>query len=371
MKIGFDISDLCAAQADGTTRYTHQLALKLPSVATEHDWLYFAPCESEMVKDVVVQQKVTPVISPWPKYWTQSRFPFDLLKHRPDLLFMPIQQLPLFRPHKMKTVAVVHDLASHIYPEQFGYKDWALQHLFTARAVRDADAVIAVSESTKSDIEKYYGRSDNVHVVYHGIDTKQFRLPSDAEREASWNTVRQKYPSLTKPFLLFVGQIQPRKNITGLVDAFEKLKKKDKDLQLVIAGGHGWLQQPIIDRIESSPEKSSIHRLGRVPDELLASLYWHAEVFVLPSFYEGFGIPVIEAMACGVPVVTSDNSSLGEVSGSAARLFDPNKTDELVDAIVDARARRDHFAKLGIERAAQFTWDNTTAATWDVLKSVL
>jgi len=348
MKIAVDTSDLCTGRADGTTRYTRELAKRLPSLS-DSEWIYFAPCGAPEKFDAKW------LASPWPKYWTQSRLPWDLYREGPDTLFMPIQQIPFVRPKRMKTVAVVHDLAFHIYPEQFTYKDWMLQHIFTAYVAREVDQLIVVSQSTADDVEKYYGRSEGVQVVHHGVDHEKFKPDANSQ-------------SLVEgPYILYVGQIQPRKNLERLVEAFEKIREDDGDLKLVIAGGHGWLQKPILKRIEESKARDHIKMLGHVPDEDLPRLYQQAEAFMLPSLYEGFGMPILEAMACGCPVVTSNVSSMPEVAGDAAILVDPKSVESMVSGIRDARSRRTELHKAGIERAAHFTWDKTADVTAKIL----
>lgn len=360
MKNGFDVSDLCSGREDGTTRYTFELAKRMPGLSKK-DWHYFAPCEKTLTSDPSPLSRRGDLrwhSSPWPRYWTQSRLPIDLYRYPVDVMFMPIQQLPFIRPGRMKTVAVVHDLAFHVYPEQFTYKDWMLQHIFTAYACRRADEIIAVSRATADDITKYYGRRENVNVVHHGVDHDKFK-PADI-------TARPK-----RPYILYVGQIQPRKNISRLVAAFELLSARGEDLKLVIAGGHGWLNSSIFRNIELSPERQHIELTGTVSDEKLVELYQNAEVFALPSLYEGFGMPVLEAMACGAPVVTSNVSSLPEIAGDAAVLVDPESVEEIADGILDAMKRREELRGKGFKRAREFSWDKTAQETLAVISGML
>ena len=402
MRIGFDISDLATGRADGTTRYTYELAKRLPELAPEHEWLFFSPgpIHPSYQLPATGPQVIT---SPWPKYWTQSRLPFDLFKYQPDVLFMPIQQLPYLRPRKMKTVAVMHDLAFHEFGQQYTAKDWALQHIFAPYAAREANELICVSQATADDVAKYYGREQNVRVVHHGVNHEVFRGASDQEPVTSWQKLREAYPKLEQPFILYVGQLQPRKNLTGLIEAFEELTGKgnpplsglssDKqeiphpqplslerrgELNLVVAGSHGWLQKPILERIENSPARNSIQLLGRVPDELLPMLYQNAEVFVLPSFYEGFGMPILEAMASGCPVVTSNVSCMPEVArqsggqaGSAAVLVDPYDTQSIANGIRQALHNKDELRAKGLRRAKEFSWDVTANQTLEVLTQAI
>src|SRR3989344_1563871 len=228
MNIAFDASDLCTGRADGTTRYTAELAKRLPEMARDINWDFYGPCgvPSPHPNPLPVRGEGNTAwhASPFPVGWTQARLPFELFRDKPDVLFMPIQQLPIFRPYKTKTVAVIHDLAFHKYASQFRYKDWLLLHTFSAQVANEADVIIAVSEATKKDIEKYYGRTHNVHVVHHGIDHDRFRVFSEEEKADGLKKLQAMYPQITKPYILFVGQIQPRKNIVRLVEAFEKLR---------------------------------------------------------------------------------------------------------------------------------------------------
>jgi len=368
MKVGFDVSDLSTNRADGTTRYTAELAKRMPVLVPDNQWLFYAP--GKLVINHSTPPNVTKRIVPWPKYWTQLRLPFALEKDKPDVLFMPIQQLPLLRPRKTKTIAVIHDLAVHRFPEQFTYKDWALLQIFSAQVAHEADHIISVSEATARDIEKYYGRTENVHVVHHGVDHARFRLPDNNERNRSWQLLTERYTKLHKPYLLYIGQIQPRKNLERLIAAFEILRHDNPDLQLVIGGGHGWLQKPILERAKHSPVAENILFLGRVPEDLLPALYWQADVFVLPSLYEGFGMPVLEAMACGCPVVTSNVSSLPEVAGDAAVLVDPNSVESITRGIKEALNDKQSLSTKGIEQAKQFDWDKTARETYKIIASI-
>jgi glycosyltransferase involved in cell wall biosynthesis len=364
MKIGFDVSDLATNRADGTTRYTRELVKRLPGLAPNDTWQLYSP------RDFTDGEagNVTKIISPWPKYWTQSRFAWDVLQHKPDVLFMPIQQLPILRSKNMKTVAVIHDLAFHMFPQQTGYKDWLLLHAFTAQVAREADKIIAVSQATADDIAHYYGRTKDVTVVHHGVDHAKFRVLSDAEMQVGWQKLVATYPTSRPNYILYVGQIQPRKNLVRLIEAFELLRAERPDMQLVIAGGHGWKQQAILEKIKQSSAKEGILLTGAVPDELLPALYTHAGVFALVSLYEGFGMPILEAMACGVPVVTSNASCMPEIAGGAAVLVDPNSS-EAIAAGIKAAMGNVVLGQKGVERAAQFTWEKTAQQTLSVLKS--
>lgn len=357
MNVGFDASDLCTSRADGTTRYTREILKRLPGLLPEDKLHVFAPCD----RGTSYTSQATNISwhsSLFPKYWTQLRLPFDLFRFRPNVLFMPIQQLPIIRPPWMRTVSVVHDLAFHMYPDQFKYKDWLLLHTFTAQVAREADDIIAVSQSTASDIAKYYGRTQNVHVVYHGVDHSRFNTEGE---ETSWQKLQKQHPKLKQPYLLYVGQIQPRKNLVRLIAAFEQVKSEYPTLQLAISSGHGWLQEKTLERIQTSRFVRDIIMLGRTADDLLPALYQHAAAFTLVSLYEGFGLPALEAMACGASVVVSNTSSLPEVVGDAGVLVNPSHVPSIRDGIIKALKNSETFNKLGPDQAKKFTWDNTAS----------
>jgi glycosyltransferase involved in cell wall biosynthesis len=368
MKIGFDASDLSTGRADGTTRYTRELIRRLPLAGRDHAWQAFAP--GDKPGDFPPAPNLSWHASPWPAAWTQMRLPIDLYRFSPDVLFMPIQQLPYVRPKRMKTVAVIHDLAVHLYPEQFRAKDWLLLHAFSAYAAREADAIIAVSQATADDVARFYGRREGVHVVHHGVDHARFYAPSSEERTQAAAEIAAALPRLKEPYLLYVGQLQPRKNLVRLLEAFAQLKTRQPRLSLVIAGGHGWLKQPILEAVERSPAAADIILAGTIPDQLLARLYWQADVFILPSLYEGFGMPLLEAMASGCPAVGADTSSLPEVAGGAAVLVDPLSAESIAAGIEEAQRRREELREKGIRRAGEFTWEATTRRTLEVITSL-
>jgi len=252
-------------------------------------------------------------------------------------------------------IVTVHDLSFVRYPRFFSAKQRLWHRLIAPkRLLREAAAVVAVSEHTRSDIVEIYGvPEEKIVIAPPAVDERYFTTPT-AETEA----VRSSY-GLTRPYILSLGALEPRKNIPALIEAFEGL---DADLELVIAGGKGWLYREIFERAERSPAKDRIRFLGYVPDIHKPGLYSAARVFAYPSFYEGFGMPPLEAMAAGTPVVASASSSLGEVVGDAGLLIDPYDAGDLREALatlhLDAALRERCIAR-GRERARAYTWDAT------------
>ncbi len=276
------------------------------------------------------------------------------------------------RLKRCKTVLTVHDLIFALFPEHhLPLNKWFLNR-FMPVFVHRADAIITVSESSKRDLIRLYNvPPERITVIYEGVDAR-FQPNSDPEVSAS---LRNRY-HLPDRFILYVGTIEPRKNLTTLLEAFKQmlvmhsdLKLETLNLKLIIAGRPGWLYQPTFDRIKALGLEDHVHVLGYVPGQDLPALYRAAEVFAFPSLYEGFGLPPLEAMACGTPVVCSNASSLPEVVGDAGILVDSRDVAAwhvaLARLLVDV-GLREELKQRGLRRAAEFTWQRTARQTLDV-----
>jgi glycosyltransferase involved in cell wall biosynthesis len=296
--------------------------------------------------------------------------PVELLAGRSDLFHGPSFTLP---PSFAPSLLTVHDLSFLRYPQ--GAFPPLLRWLSTAvpRSISRARHILADSENTRRDLMELMAVPDeDITVVGAGVDPS-FAPVTDADR---LHTVRRRY-DLPQRFVLGMSTLEPRKNFTGLIAAFEQLvaahPKAADDLHLVIAGGKGWLYQPILDAAAASPLRQRIHFPGFIADEDLPALYSLAQVFAFPSHYEGFGIPVLEAMACGTPVVCADNSSLPEVAGDAALMVDAIDTEGLAEAIarilVDGELRGE-LVKRGSAQARRFDWATPARRLLDVYESI-
>lgn len=374
--IGIDAADLCYKRIDGTRIYILNLLDHFGEIAP--DAIFYIYLKGDLNPDL--KFKIFPnyriIKESFPFLWTQLKLPRMILRHTPNVLWMPLHNLPVLRPTRMKTVVTIHDLAFKIFPAFFPKKDLFLLNRLTNYAVSKASKIIAVSRSTAKDLTEMYGISPSkIKTIYHGYNEKLFHLPS-AEEKNQIASVKKKYkiPENNK-YLIYVGAIQPRKNLGILVSAFERIKtlQSFKDWKLVLAGSEAWMTEELKKQIETSTWKKDIIMTGNFTISDLPYLLWGAEFFVFPSLYEGFGIPILEAMACGVPVLSARNSSLIEVGGTAAVYFDPRKVDDLttlIRTLADSPEKRNAMREKGLNWVKNFSWKETARKTYELLTEV-
>jgi glycosyltransferase involved in cell wall biosynthesis len=292
----------------------------------------------------------------------------ELLRHPPDVLFVPSHVLPLVCP--VPGVVTVHDLGYLAYPETHRrfdrwYLDWT-----TRRHTRVAAHLLVDSEATRHDLIRHYQADPGrITVVHPGLDPV-FRPIENPDQRAE---VRSRY-GIRSDYIIHVSTLHPRKNIARLLDAFESIHHSPFTIhhsQLVLAGKPGWLSDDLITRATAMGDR--VRLTGHVNQADLPALISGARALVMPSLYEGFGFPVLEAMACGTPVVASNVSSLPEVAGDAALFIDPHDTDALAKALARILTDEDLRAELrqrGLERARHFTWQRAAQQTLTILENV-
>jgi glycosyltransferase involved in cell wall biosynthesis len=367
MRIGVD-ARLMHHQPAGISRYTWHLLHALAKLNHEDEFVVFqhrrhqAPLINQAnFRRGTLLSPVHHPVEQWLLPLELLRFPLDLL-HSTD--FIP----PLRSP--VPAVITVHDLAFLHWPH-FITKASAAYYGQIDRAVRHARHIIVPSENTKHDLIGQLGVLENrVSVIHEAADPLFQPLPVEATR----HEVMSKY-GLPASYIFFVSTIEPRKNVTGLLSAFHHLRQRYNmtETALVLAGSHGWLYEETLETVHKLNLGEATRFLGRVSDEDLRKLYVAARVHVHPAHYEGFGLPPLEAMACGTPTIVSNSSSLPEVVGDAALLIDPNDHEEIAVALHRLLTDDQLHAELrskGLQRAKCFSWESAARSTMEVYRKV-
>lgn len=283
------------------------------------------------------------------------------LYHATEHLLMPLGQIP--------TVLTVHDLIFWLFPRYHKPLNWAFLNLTVPLFCRRAHALIAVSECTKQDLVRHYRLNPNKITVIYEAASPHFRPPSAQAVAAA----RTRY-HLPDHYVLTTCVIEPKKNHLGFLRAFEQLTDRYPDLYWVVVGRRGWLYEGFFAALEKSPARQRVVLPGHIADEDLAAVYGGALAFVFPSLYEGFGLPPLEAMACGTPVMCSRASSLPEVCGEAARYFNPRSVDEMIEVaaqVLGDESLRGEMSQCGLARAARFSWPRAAEETWLLYQSLI
>lgn len=379
MKIGIDLSVLRHGAGAGTALYAYNLTRALlRHSATERLVALMAARESpdgtavlaelERLGTEVVRGRGPGRLSPDGAWWLP--WPRRLPEPMPGLDVFHLGELFFPRRPAPPTVATIHDLTDALFPELHT----RLNRRLHARRLRWIEAhatrVITVSEATRRDLLQ---RST--------LDPRRVRTVHEARAhgevelsEAAVQATLERFGLADRRYILCVGTLEPRKNHRRLVEAFGRLPERHSDIQLVLAGGRGWHADPILEAVDASPARERIRVTGRVSAPELHSLYVGAMIFAYPSLYEGFGLPLLEAMAAGVPVLTADRSSLPEVAGDAAVLVDPDSSEAIARGLLDLLdrpERRQELAEAGRGREAGFTWDRTADATIAIYRAAI
>ncbi|MEM7029178.1 MAG: glycosyltransferase family 1 protein [Chloroflexota bacterium] len=362
--IGIDASRAALAQHTGTEAYAYRLIQALAEFGSKQ-------VQFRLYTDRAPQTQPwpeTPFVEtrsiPFPRLWTHVRLAAELHTHPPDVLFVPAHVLPLYCP--VPAVVTVHDLAYRFYPETYTrqqrlYLDWS-----TRRHTRVARHIIADSQATKTDLlQEYHADPAKISVVHLGRDPA---LQPVDYRQA----MLDKY-GIKQPYLLYIGTLQPRKNLLRLLTAFSHISQKHP-VQLVLAGGKGWLYEQIFAEVNRLGLQNRVLFPGYVNEADKASLISGAELYVYPSLYEGFGIPILEAMACGTPILTSNCSSMAEIAADAAWLIDPLDTEAMVtglDCLLTDVTLRDKLIQCGLQRVQDFSWEQAAKQVFTVLTEMV
>lgn len=374
MRIAIDYTP-AVFQGAGIGRHTRGLVHALAPIAGGHDVtlvVFGRPPAGHLPAPAGFRLRVVPISNRWLTIgWHRLRVPLpvDWLAGASDLYHASDFVLPPVR--NARSLLTVHDLSFLTTPQcaEAGLRSYLTS--VVPRSVARATHVLADSASTRRDLVRILGVPDEkVSVVYPGVEQRFCPQEDGAELQR----VRERYGIGGNPYILGVGTLEPRKNWPALIRAWAQLRHERRiPHRLVIAGGKGWLTEGIFEAADATGLRAEIIFAGFVADADLPALYSAADAFVLPSLYEGFGIPVLEAMACGTPVVCSDNSSLPEAAGDAALLVDANDPVALAAAILDAvddGALRGELRHRGFEQARRFTWEASARALLDIYERV-
>ncbi len=389
--IGIDGNEANVKQRVGSNMVAFKLLHGLKTLTDEEN-----PDRVEVAHKWIVYLKNTPLedlpkatdnwqykVIPMQRMWTILRLPLRLLSERPklDIFFSPGHYAPLICP--VPLVTMILDTAYFDFPEYFKKQDLAQLKSWTKRSVNRANHVIAISQHTKNDILKHYNKFDQqVTVAHMGIDHQHYFFPQPDEEI---NRVKAKY-QIPGDYILYLGTLQPRKNLPNLIAAFKQAMEKRQgekpndesisfeNLKLVIAGKKGWLYDEIFAKVKELQMEDQVIFTDYVPDEDLPALMAGARCLALVALYEGFGIPVIEALAVGTPAVVSKVSSLPEILGHSGYTCDPHNVDDIADKLgkmLDLNSEEYYqLADKGIQHAALFTWEKTAHTVLKTLEHV-
>lgn len=368
--IGIDASRALRARRTGTERYSLEIIRHLLALPAAQDlaWRLYSD-EAAPVGHLLspggaadVELRVLPAC----RQWTHRALAAEVVRRPPDVLFVPAHVIPFVLPPARlpPSVVTVHDLGYHVFPAAHPRGQRLYLELSTRWSTWAAARVIAVSQATALDLARRYGVPPGRMRVIH-----EAGVAPEVVTAAHMAAVLAKH-GLTRPYALFVGTLQPRKNVVRLARAYARLVQCGVPWDLVLVGAPGWLSEPLLAELDQLGLGERLHRLGYVPDEDLPALFRSALLFAFPSLYEGFGLPVLEAQSHGVPVVTANNSSLPEVAGDAALLVDPTDVDAIADAMLrlsQDEVLRQRLVTAGYANVKRFSWEKAARETLAVL----
>ncbi len=375
MAIGIDASRAFQKNKTGIEEYSYQVIKHLREyLVNENVILYCNPAvdivpDFELPKNWKIKNLRAPI------FWTQIRLSLEMLFNKPDVLFVPAHTVPLIHPKN--TIVTIHGLEYEFCPKAYSWFDRLYMRWSIRNSCKWAKRVIAVSENTKKDLVKLYKVLEKkISVIYEGISIPPFIPPlirggGGGGVDSSDKEGRRRVDEVFAPFFLFVGRLEERKNVRGIVEAFEILKNKyNIPHKLVLAGKFGYGGESIKHKIESSEYKKEIILPGYVSDEEKFELMKGAEAFLFPTFYEGFGLPILEAQSVGTPVVTSNVSSMPEVAGNGAILVDPKSPSAIAKAVyklISDESYKNDIIEKGLENVKRFSWGKCAEEIADIL----
>ena len=356
LTIGIDASRAVKKIRTGPENYSYEIIRSILELKSDHQYRLYAPYRPSdfFPKGPNIDWQILPAT----RLWSQFSLAMEVKNRPPDVLFVPSHVVPLMS--HLPTVVMIHDLAFKYFPQSYSAFDCRYQNFSTGVSVAKAGRIIVPSLATKADLVKFYPSAQlKIAVIPHGYDKELFQ-PAN-RRDSSPQNV---------PFILYVGRIEEKKNLRLLLDAFITISREKKKINLVLAGHNGYGFELIQSKIRELPKdiRNRIFQPGHLPRYDMIRYLQHAAIFAFPSLYEGFGLSVLEALACGLPVVCSDNSSLPEVTGEAAILLPPTNPLAWASAfkrILDQPDLASSLRASATKQAEHFSWPQAAEKTLD------
>jgi glycosyltransferase involved in cell wall biosynthesis len=363
MKIGIDASILARGKTTGINRFLRNLLKYILEIDKKNEYFLFAPCKLQEYKSRgfnVITIGENKIISPeyYFPIWLNFVLPVALKKTRLNLFFQPNYFLPLFIHNKeIKFIITIHDLIPQLTPQyrEFIYRTYL--NILLPTSIKKSQFIITVSESTKKDVIKFYDiPAERIFVIYEASDDK-FKLRKTTVEKKNELISRYRLP---EKFILHIGAVENRKNIFGILNIGDLLKSFRKDIKIVLIGKPGFGFAQIIKEIK---KRDNVSYFGHIKEEDLPYIYNLAEIFLFPSFYEGFGLPPLEAMQSGIPVLASNISSLPEIIGDGGIMHSPNDYEGFVKDIINLLDDKDFYQTMkqkAMLQAKKFSWKEST-----------
>lgn len=361
MRIGIDIKCL-RTNNSGIGRYTRSLLDALQQVDIRNEYVLFSPSPVDYDitnpkwKTVVVPTKLPGIL------WQQIALPLVLKAEHIDVVWGPEQTIPVIGSSEIATVLTVHDFVYRRFPGTMRKSVLWITRTFGGKSIKKATAIVPVSDFTKNELFHFYPKlnKDKVEVVSCAVDSAQ----NLSDGQTLNNAAR-------KDQLLFVGSLEPRKNLQTLVRALEILKTRGMDIPLVMTGPRGWKNQTIKDMLSTSSVAANIEHKGFVSDEELRNLYKESAAVIFPSVYEGFGLPALEALAYGAPVLTSKGTAMESVLGDCGLFFDPKSVEEMANVIEGFWKERKVVPEASrVALLSKYSWQNSARKLIEVFQKV-
>jgi len=368
MIIGIEATHANKKYRTGVEEYCFQIIQNLKKIIP-HNYKVVLYSNSILIDELsVLPENWECKILPWPfrKGWSQFRLSFEFLKFKPDVFFAPGQLVPIITPPN--TITMIHDSAFKAYPQVYNF--WGRQYLklMNLLIIKKSKLILTSTEFNRQELIKFYGKniSKKIIVIPLAFNNEKFTTSNLPSAE-----ILEKY-KISKPYIISIGRLETKKNAKRIIESFNILKKEYPDLSLVLIGKPGVGYAEILEAWRNSLYQKDIILSGWVKEPDIVVLLSGAEVFVFPSLYEGFGIPILEALAVGVPIVASRGTSLEEVGGESGIYADPQDIADIADKIkslLKSSSFREQKINMGWERSKEFSWEKTVRETWKALLS--